>query len=160
MRQDSEEQYIPIEVDFSMPRKHERNTRYGKWCKFLLLLQDKIGLLIYTDLTYENQINEQLKNRKKFPQSEWEKCFKDVKKIEKILKEVAEVIGRVNHHYIPSDLLLYALWDDAEDDTSLWLSLELRDVFGVEPPPEDIVAMAKKNMTLKDFFNDFFKQKD
>ena len=146
----AEERYSPIRVDFSVPRQCERNTVHGKWCRFIMRVQSKLGLLIYCDLTYENQIDSQLKARREFPLGEWKECFSDVKVVRKILKDAAVSSGRVNHHYIPSDSLLCLLWDDVESDGCVFLSFSLRDFAGIQCAPEDITEMAKSQSKGRD----------
>jgi hypothetical protein len=150
--------YRPIKVDLSAPRGYEGDTTRAKFCRFIMRLQKKLHLLIYCDLTYEKQIDTQLKDRIKFPQQEWEQYFTvaNVEIIRKTLKESTDT-RRVNNHYIPSDLLLYLLWDDVESNNVDNFVLDIKKFFGVEISPEEIVKMAKDNITLKDFFNKVIK---
>ena len=137
--------YIPITVDWSVPLQHEKNTLYGKWCRFRL----NRGLLLYYERTFTKQIDKQLKIRKKFPRSEWEKYFSvsDITKIEKLLKEIHPF---PNHHYIPEDLLLYVLYDEEEDYTEE-MSRSIEEIYGIKYYSDDIYFMAKKNITLEVF---------
>ena len=151
--------YIPITVDWSAPKRHERNTLDGKWCRFLLRIQKATGLtLVGCDTTINDQINKQLNLRKKFPIEEWEKGFDDVRKIRKVLKEISIYTDRVNHNYIPSDLLYYALWDDIFGEGALITELIVKDIYEIQYYAEDIIKMAKQNITLEVFFREIIKR--
>lgn len=158
MRDDSGMKYIPISVDFTVPRECEASTLHGKICRLIIKVQKKIGLLIYNDLTYEKQIDEQLKIRKKFPKTEWEKLFSNVTDIEKVLKDVSEDVGRVNHHYIPSDLLFFLLYDDVESTACDYMVFAISDVFGIDYSPDDIAKKARGNYSLAEFLNEIMKK--
>ena len=101
---------------------------------------------------YENQINEQLKIRKKFPCSEWEKFLRDTENIEKVLESIARDSERVNHNYIPSDLLIYVLWDDLIDDLPCYLLAYVKKYLKVECSIDTIISMATSGLTLGEFF--------
>jgi len=147
--QNVEIQYTPITLDISLPLKHERE-RFGRWRLLLMHLQKALGF--YRNFTYVNQINEQLIPREGFPWNEWKKHFENVDAIEKILKEVSLDSCKINHHFIPSDLLLYVIWDDVEGHVADWMSSEVRKNMGGECPIGSIMSMATKRYTLKDFF--------
>ena len=152
-----EKRSTPINVDFNAPKIYERNTKYGKLCRFLLRITNDSSLCYYfiRDTTYNDQINEQLKCRMTFPYEDWSNCFLNVSAVQNILKKTVAWIGRVNYHYIPEDLLLYLLWDDLDDETSEELSSAIENVCKFTITPEEIVRLAKQNITLKDFFQQF-----
>ena len=67
------------------------------------------------------------------------------------------ISGAVNHHFIPSDLLLYLIYDGIEGENCVSLSLILRDIFDVHYSPKDIIEMVMENCTLREFFNEVVK---
>lgn len=141
-------EYKPIKVNFIKEEPQQREKR-NNWAIFIEGLK---RFLRGNKTVHEDQINEQLKRRKKFPRAEWEKVFDDVKSIEKTLKYIAGISQRVNYHYIPSDLLRYFLWDDLIDDLPDCLAVFFNKKFKIKCPTETIEEMAEKNYTLKQFF--------
>lgn len=148
--------YKPIEVDFSVPLKHERN-RYGKWRLLLMRISKIIGF--YRDFTYVNQMNEQLSVRTEFPYNEWKKDFDNVENIEKVLKESSLDSCKINHNWIPSDLLLYVIWCDVEGNVADFMVSDIKKAGIGLCTKQEVMQMAAKKYTLKEFFKTIMKSR-
>ena len=121
-----------------------------KLLKYLKWLDSKIPfLMLYPRRkpVIVREIEEQLRMRSDFPLAEWQETAYRRQDVESVLKFISDELIWPNHHFIPADPLMYALFTAAGDNL-LYISDDINRRFGTTFSVHTLHEMAMGHLTV------------